>query len=689
MCDSDFSMSFNSVTTGGSVCDRHQEAAPRAQVENPSSEIALGATHLQNDVAGKKESDESQVSPQNSMHGQLDDGFFKSVRTMCESDCIDTSLDISCDNFAQNRKQHWPNINDTEMDQGLVEIYNLTRATGVPNAISARQALPSELNLKNWERYLDNSDDERELLSFIKYGFPLGYMGPPSDTKGIDNHKSANQFPAQVSDFIDKELKMGGIIGPLSQPPFKEWCHVSPLMSREKRGSDDRRVIIDMTYPAETSVNSYIFKNTVMGAPRDHALPTVESFVAELKKMGRGAYMSSTDVSRAYKNFRSDPLDWPLLSFKWRESYYCDVSMPFGARASSCHMQRVANAITRMLKDRDVIAKMYIDDLILISPNREKAERDLHVAQDLLKDLGLPEARDKVQRPSTRVTWLGVVIDSVSMSISVPIDKLEEIKGCVSNALKARSMSKKHLQSIIGKVIHVAKCIRPARLFVSRLLEALRGMRKKYLKVTQEMKDDLLWFKEFSSEWNGVGLINMSSPDLDVYVDASGSGIGASDGRSAYGGQISPGEDPARNISELEAVNLAVALQTFICESDRGRHIRVFCDNLATVEVCTTGRGKNPIILDSARSIWMLQALFDVEITYQHIEGVKNVFADALSRRHLGPKFENIVVESCYRDNIPLREPCLHLFSVLNPPILSRAGVRISPTQSSGKTAAS
>lgn len=219
-----------------------------------------------------------------------------------------------------------------------------------------------------------------------------------------------------------------------------------------------------------------------------------------------------------------------------------------------------------------MIAKMYIDDLILISPTKEKAVHDLEVAQRLLKDLGLPEATNKVQSPSTRVTWLGVVIDSVSMSISVPLDKLSEIRACVCNAIKMRSMTKKHLQSIIGKVIHVAKCIKPARLFVSRLLEALRGMKKKYLKVSQDMRDDLLWFKEFSAEWNGVGLINTRAPDMDVYVDESGSGIGGSDGRTAYGGQVAPWEDPAKNISELEAVNLTVALQTFITERDRGRH---------------------------------------------------------------------------------------------------------------------
>lgn len=442
-------------------------------------------------------------------------------------------------------------------------------------------------------------------------------------------------------------------------------------MSREKKASEDRRVIIDMSYPHDASVNAFIFKNTVVGTPRDHALPNVESFVNELKIMGPGSYMSSTDVSRAYKNFRSDPLDWPLLAFQWEGSYYTDVSMPFGSRASSCHMQRVADAIVGMLADRDVIAKMYIDDLIILSPNLQKANRDLNVAQTLLKELGLPEAQDKIQRPATRVTWLGVEIDSVEMTVSMPEGKLTEVRQCVENARSRRSLTKKHLQSLLGKIIHVAKCIRPARLFVARLLEALRGMKGKYIKITKDMGDDLDWFHELAAEWNGIGLIPRCI-------------IGASDGRLAYGGQSTPLHDTVNNISELEATNAVVALQTFISERDRGRHVRVLSDSLSSVQIFSTGKGRNQVMLDCACNIWMLQALFDIQITFKHISGNDNYIADALSRKHLGYPYNATVRKYCTDNCIDLCVPCLDIYNVLNPPIVSRGGVRISPTEGHG-----
>lgn len=85
----------------------------------------------------------------------------------------------------------------------------------------------------------------------------------------------------------------------------------------------------------------------------------------------------------------------------------------------------------------------------------------------------------------------------------------------------------------------------------------------------------------------------------------------------------------------------------------------------------------------------MLQALLDVDITYEHIRGEMNVFADALSRRHLHIRFQQIAMNKCRLDNIALREPCLHIFTVLKPSLLSRNGVGITPTQSSSPSTAS
>ena len=76
---------------------------------------------------------------------------------------------------------------------------------------------------------------------------------------------------------------MGSIIGPFKDPPFLEWCHVAPLMTRPKRDPGDRRVSSDLTCPQELSVNAYIIKNSVFGIEQEHSLPNVDGFVEDLK----------------------------------------------------------------------------------------------------------------------------------------------------------------------------------------------------------------------------------------------------------------------------------------------------------------------------------------------------------------------------------------------------------------------
>lgn len=121
----------------------------------------------------------------------------------------------------------------------------------------------------------------------------------------------------------------------------------------------------------------------------------------------------------------------------------------------------------------------------------------------------------------------------------------------------------------------------------------------------------------------------------------------------------------ARNISELEAINIAIALHTFVDASWAGSHIRVICDNLPSVSIMQTGKGRNKVILDVARAIWMLQAKYNIDISYEHIKGEHNTLADALSRAHLSTKAA-LLAEKLINDNSLLTvSPCLYIFSIL------------------------
>ena len=138
-------------------------------------------------------------------------------------------------------------------------------------------------------------------------------MGPVSATTENTNHPSAEQFPDQVQAYIQEELQAGAMVGPFDTPPFTPWVHVSPIMSRPKSDPGKRRIITDLTFPAQRSINAYIIKNSALGEVRAHSLPTVADLVDVIRSQGNTTHMFTIDIARAYKNFLTDPLDWPLL----------------------------------------------------------------------------------------------------------------------------------------------------------------------------------------------------------------------------------------------------------------------------------------------------------------------------------------------------------------------------------------
>lgn len=82
-------------------------------------------------------------------------------------------------------------------------------------------------------------------------------------------------------------------------------------------------------------------------------------------------------------------------------------------------------------------------------------------------------------------------------------------------------------------------------------------------------------------------------------------------------------------------MNVAIALQSFVDQSYVGAHIKIYCDNAVSIQILQTGKGRNKAILKVAHAVWMLQAQFDIKITYEHIMGKSNTLADSLSRANL------------------------------------------------------
>ena len=152
-----------------------------------------------------------------------------------------------------------PKIKDLSQKSKLsyIDMHKKLRKDGRPNFSGLQIPIKSKLNADKFAHYLQGYWDWH-LPMFIKFGFPLDIDRKVKIQSELVNHPSATKFSDHVDHYIEEEMAHGAIIGPFDSPPFD--LHTSPFMSREKPGSNKRRIIVDLSWPKGASVNSGVLK---------------------------------------------------------------------------------------------------------------------------------------------------------------------------------------------------------------------------------------------------------------------------------------------------------------------------------------------------------------------------------------------------------------------------------------------
>ena len=128
-------------------------------------------------------------------------------------------------------------LNEVEALSGVNEdlalIYDVVRSHGTYNFCGARIPLKHGLNINSWRNYLDCYDD-KEVIEFLEFGFPINYAAPSLPLPSLCNHASARCFPKDVAHYLDREIGYEAMAGPFDRKPFVQWFQTNELRSRGK-----------------------------------------------------------------------------------------------------------------------------------------------------------------------------------------------------------------------------------------------------------------------------------------------------------------------------------------------------------------------------------------------------------------------------------------------------------------------
>ena len=528
----------------------------------------------------------------------------------------------------------------------LKKVFDIVGSTGRFNFQGAKVTLPSGLNVEAWRRALVGYIDS-VIVEYLEYGWPIGIDRDAPLQSYQANHASARAHPADIEHYIVTELGHRAMLGPFPGPPATT-CHYSPLMTRPKKDSRFRRVILDLSWPRGFSINDGISKKNYIDGPMTISLPTHDDMERAVVSAGRGAYMYKTDLSRGYRQLRVDPLDWPYLSFTHNGQHFMDICPPFGLRSSAMAMQRVSQALVYLHGRRGFLSRAYIDDFGGAEGTEPKADQALTALQDIMHDLGMVQAQAKICTPSQVMVWLGILFNTKEMYMAIPEEKMGEIMLCLEEWRVRTRATRKELQSLLGLLNFVASVAPPVRLFTNRMLDDLRESTPTGASsLSYQFKQDVRFFLELLPIFNGKKIMakHIIPYQEKVELDACLTGCGAVAGDQYYATQF-PHDIAVKghSIAHLELLNIVIAVKVW-AERWSGWSVQIYCDNLNSVCVLQSGRSRDQFMRACAREIFLHSAAADIDIQVCHRPGLDMVWADALSREHTHPKYAQFVRE--------------------------------------------
>ena len=534
----------------------------------------------------------------------------------------------------------------------MIDVHKKVRDSGKFNFQECRIPVNERINVGYMRQLLSDYSDKL-ICDFLEFGFPLGFQGNENNLASHDqlwkyrNHKGATDFADEINSYLLKESKNNSILGPFKSNPFASNLVISPLNSVPKKDTTERRVILDLSFPKHNSINEFISKTEYLGDHVEVVFPKVDDFIELIKVKGQGCLLYKKDLRKAYRQLKIDPHDLNLVSFVWGKHIFCDTVVSMGLRSAAMMCQQFTNAISFIMWRFGIAILNYLDDLA----GAEKKDNALFAYGCLgrvLEKCGIEESPEKSCPPSEIMVFLGVLFNTITMTVEVTPQRLTEIRSLIERWLEKDSATLKEIQSLLGKLNFVAACVRPSRIFVSRMLNWLRSIYHSsniQHSIPDEVRKDLLWWHKFLPIYNGISLMEYDEWSVVFSSDSCLTGCGGFWNGNYFHIQFPTSILQMKlHITALEILSVVLCLKLW-GKFFKGQRILVLCDNQAVSQVICSGKSRSLFLQNALREICFLAAVNEFQLKGQFIQGSSNIFSDILSRWHLHSDSEERFLE--------------------------------------------
>lgn len=347
--------------------------------------------------------------------------------------------------------------------------------------------------------------------------------------------------------------------------------------------------------------------------------------------------MSTVDLKDAYFLVRIHDDYKKYLRFQFCEKLYEFNVMPFGLNVAPYVFTKLMKPVAGLLRSCGHLSTIYLDDYLLISPNLDSCLENISDTTKLLEALGFIINTEKSNlSPSTSCKFLGFIIKSDTLQVTLPQEKVLKIKNTISKFFAMKRCRIREFASLVGLLTSACPAVKYGLLYTKEL-ERCKYLNlkddenyNKYMNIPSSLLPDLKWwYRSITCSGNKIKQKEFS---LEIFSDASTTGWGAACGSERASG-IWTTEERTRHINNLEILAAFFGLKVF-AKNFRDSDILLRIDNTTAVSYINRMGGiQFPHLTKVTRELWQWCEERNLTVFASYIPSIDNVVADAESRR--------------------------------------------------------
>ena len=196
-------------------------------------------------------------------------------------------------------------------------------------------------------------------------------------------------------------------------------------------------------------------------------MDTLQSVIQLMKP---GCMMASLDIKDAYHSVKVAEEHQKYLIFKWNNRYYKFTCFPNGLSPCPRLFTKILKPVMANLRGKGYICLGYIDDFYHQGKDISECRQNIMDSVKILTDLGFVIHPEKsVLEPSTKIKFLGFILDSSEMVVRLPEDKADNVIDLCRKLLRKSRPSIREVAGLIGHLVSITAAVVMAPLFYKQL----------------------------------------------------------------------------------------------------------------------------------------------------------------------------------------------------------------------------